>query len=106
MDVNTPHFEQEVNGTLAVHIDSSDGNSFSVMNVRSIYSGSFYSGSTFAENKGLDIALLPMAKEADGFAIDVQKRGSYMEVPSGSVWCLMALGSFGPWQRKTHKPAR
>jgi hypothetical protein len=99
-DLNTPHFEQKVNGTLEVHMDSADGKSFSVMSVDSIYSGSFYSGSTFAENKGLDIALLPMSEEANGFAIDVRKSGSYIEIPSGSVWCLMALGSIGSWQRK------
>lgn len=99
-DVNTPHFEQRVNGTLEVHLDSADGKSFSVMKVDSICSGSFYSGSTFAENRGMDIALLPMSEEATGFAIDVRAGGSYLDVPSGSVWCLMALGSFGPWQRK------
>ena len=98
--VNTPHFEQTVSGTLEVHIDSADGKSFSVMKVDSIYSGSFYSGSTFAENMGMDIALLPMSQEANGFAIDVRESGSYLELSSGSVWCLMALGSFGPWQRK------
>jgi len=99
-DVNTPHFEQRVNGTLRVHIDSADGKSFSVMNVDAIYSGSFCSGSTFAENNGKDIALLPMSQEANGFAIDVCKSGCYLELPSGSVWCLMAIGSFGPWQQK------
>jgi hypothetical protein len=99
-NVNTPHFEQRVNGTLEVHADSADGKSFSVMNVDSIYSGSFHSGSTFAENNGKNIPLLPMSQEANGFAIDVRGSGSYLELPSGSVWCLMTLGSFGPWQEK------
>jgi hypothetical protein len=99
-DVDTPHFEQKVNGTLELHEDSADGKSFRVMSVDSIHSGSFYSGSTFAQNKGMDIAVLPMTPQATGFAINTSESGSYVSIPSGSVWCLMAMGSYGPWQAK------
>jgi len=99
-DVDTPHFEQAVNSTLEVHMDSADNQSFRVMNVNKIYSGSFYSGSTFAVNNGMDIAVLPMNPTANGFAINTSLSGSYIKIPSGKQWCLMALGSFGPWQPK------
>jgi hypothetical protein len=102
-DINTPHFEVKINNSLEVHEDSADGNSFRVMNVNSIYSGSFYSGSTFAQNKGMDIAILPMNPAATGFAIDTSLSGSYVTIPSGSQWCLMALGKFGRWQQKEEK---
>ena len=103
-DVDTPHFEKAVNNTLEVHLDSADGQSFRVMNVNAIYSGSFYSGSTFAENKGMDIAVLPMNETANGFAINTSESGSRVSIPSGSEWCLMVLGSFGSWQQKHPKP--
>jgi len=65
-DVNTPHFEVRVGGKLIVHQDSADGNSFRTMAVNEIYSGSLYAGSTFAQNKGMDIAVLPMEPVANG----------------------------------------
>ena len=98
-DVNTPHFEQAVNGTLEVHLDSAGGQSFRVMNVNAIYSRS-----TYAENEGMDMAVLPMNQTANGFAINTSLSGSYVSIPSGSQWCLMALGTFGPWQPKHSKP--
>ena len=103
LDVETPHFEQKVNGTLEVHVDSADDKSYRVMSVNAIYSGSFYSGSTFAENKGMDIAVLPMNPTANGFAINTSLSGSYISIPSGNLWCLMALGTFGPWQPKQNQ---
>ena len=99
-DVDTPHFEQNVNGTLEVHLDSANGESFRVMSVNAIYSGSVNSGSTFAENKGMDMAVLPMNPTANGFAINTSGSGSFVRIPYGSEWCLMAFGSFGPWQAK------
>jgi hypothetical protein len=39
--VNTPHFEVSVQGDMTLHEDSADGNSFRVMDMASIYSGSF-----------------------------------------------------------------
>lgn len=101
-DVDTPHFEQDVNGTLEVHLDSANGESFRVMSVNTIYSGSVNSGSTFAENKGMDMAVLPMNPTANGFAINTSENGSSVRIPDGSEWCLMAFGSFGPWQAKEH----
>ena len=38
LDVETPHFEQKVNGTLEVHVDSADDKSYRVMSVNAIYS--------------------------------------------------------------------
>jgi hypothetical protein len=99
-DIATPHFEQKVNGTLEVHLDSPDGKSFRIMNIKAIYSGSFYSGSTFADSKGMDIAVLPMNPTANGFAINTSESGSYVRIPQAKEWCLMALGSFSPWQAK------
>ena len=100
-DINTPHFEQKIDSTLEVHEDSACGKSFRVMAIKSIYSGSFYSGSTFAENKGLDIAVLPMNPTANGFAINTSLSGSYVKIPTDNEWCLMAIGTYGPWQQKT-----
>jgi hypothetical protein len=99
-DVNTPHFEQEVNGKLELHEDSADGKSFRVMNVVTIYSGSLNSGITFAENKGRDMAILPMCETSDGFTINTNLSGSSVTVPSGQHYCLMAYGKYGPWQLK------
>lgn len=101
LDVNTPHFIQDIGGTLEVHEDSANGESFRVMSVDSILSGSFQSGSTFASNQGKDMVILPMSQEADGFAIRTSYSGSSISLPSESQWCLMGIGSFGTWQRKT-----
>jgi len=83
-DVETPHFEQKVDGTLEAHLDSADDNSFRVMSISSIYSGSFYSGSTFANNKGMNMMVLPMNPTANGFAIDTSLSGSYIQIPNGN----------------------
>ena len=99
-DVDTPHFEQKVNGTLQAHMDSADGNSVRVMSVAAIYSGSFQTGSTFAQNTGRDIMLLPMNPSASGFAIDTSLSGSYVKMSKDDEWCLMAVGSLSPWQAK------
>ena len=99
-DTDTPHFEQKIGGTLELHIDSADGTSFRVMKINDIYSGSFYSGSTFAHNKEMDMAVLPMTSAATGFAIDVTTSGSNVNIPDGTVWCLMAFGTLGSWQPK------
>jgi hypothetical protein len=72
------------------------------MTVNAIYSGSFYSGSTLADNKGMDMAVLPMSSTANGFAINTSESGSYVRIPQGNEWCLMAFGSFGSWQAKIH----
>jgi hypothetical protein len=105
-DVNTPHFEVTVDGKLDVHEDSADGNSFRTMIVNGIYSGSFYAGSTFASNKGMDIAVLPMNKTADGFAINTSKNGADVNIPFGNEWCLMALGTYSPWQPKPERHSK
>jgi len=102
-DIETPHFEVKVNDTLEVHIDSPDGRSFRVMSPNSIYSGSFYSGSTFASNKGMDMAVLPMNPTANGFAINTSLSGSYIKLQSQKEWCLMAFGTLGSWQAKPDK---
>jgi hypothetical protein len=99
-NINTPHFEQKISGTLEVHEDSADGKSFRVMTVNNVYSGSFYSGSTFVANKGMDIAVLPMIETANGFAINTSSSGCLVMIPSGNEWCLMAFGIYGPWQPK------
>lgn len=99
-DISTPHFEISVGGKMQLHEDSSDGSRFRVMNVSDIWSGSIDSGMTFAENKGLDIAVLPMFETASGFAINTSPSGSYVTIPTGSKWCLMAIGNYGMWQIK------
>jgi hypothetical protein len=99
-DVDTPHFEQEVGGTLEVHMDSADGKSFRIMDVNAIYSGSFYAGSTFASNQGMDMVVLPMNPTANGFAINTSESGSSIQIPTDNEWCLMALGTLSPWIRK------
>jgi len=98
-DVDTPHFV-EIGGTLEVHEDSANGKSYRVMSVDTIVSGSFQSGSTFASNHGKNMVILPMSQEANGFAIDTSYSGSSISLPSGSLWCLMGVGSFGAWQPK------
>ena len=101
IDIATPHFVLPVGGTLEVHQDSADGNSFRVMSVDSVVGGSFYSGSTFATNKGMDILVLPMNEEATGFAIDTNKHGANIRYPDEKEqWCLMAVGPLGTWQPK------
>lgn len=80
---------------------SANGNSFRVMSVNYIHSGSFQTGSTFASNLGMDMAILPMTEEADGFAINTSHSGSSISIPSGSVWCIIGVGIFGEWQPKT-----
>ena len=99
-DVDTPHFLKNVGGTLEVHQDSADGNSYRVLAVNDIYSGSISSGSTFASNKDMDMVVLPMNKSADGFAIDTRYSGSLIEVLNEEEWILMGLGNFGPWLPK------
>jgi len=99
-DIDTPHFEQRVGGTLEVHEDSADGKSFRIMSVDQVVSGSFQFGSTFASNSGLNMVVLPMKPSANGFAIDTSQSGSSITIPSGNQWCLIALGSFGSWQPK------
>ena len=99
-NVDTPHFEQKVNGTLEAHQDSADGKSFRVMNINALYSGSFNSGSTFAANKGMDMMVLPMTETANGFAINTSLAGSEVRIPSGEEWCLMTFGTFTPWAPK------
>ena len=84
-----------------MHEDSGDGKSFRVMSVDNILSGSFQSGSTFASSHGKDMVILPMSQEANGFAINTSYSGSSISLPSGSLWCLMGVGSFGTWQPKT-----
>jgi hypothetical protein len=99
-DINTPHFEISVDGKMEVHEDSPNGSRFRVMNMSEIWSGSIDSGITFAENKGMDIAVLPMHETATGFSINTSPSGSYVTIPTGSQWCLMAVGTYGPWQVK------
>ncbi len=99
-DVATPHFEQKINGTLEVHLDSPDDKSFRVMTVNAIYSGSFYFGDTFADSKGMDVAVLPMNSTANGFAINTSESGSFVKIPQPKEWCLMAFGTFGAWLPK------
>ena len=84
-------------------MDSADGKFIRVMKIDSIYSGSFNSGSSFAENKGMDMAMLPMNPTANGYAIDTSLSGSYISFSSGNNWCLMAFGMFEPWKPKIPK---
>lgn len=102
-DTNTPHFEVRVDGKMEVHEDSPDHKCYRAMNVQEIHSGSFGSGTAFAENQGLDIAILPMFKTAKGFMIDTTASGSYVKIQSPSEWCLIALGKYGPWKTKPPK---
>ncbi len=100
-DISTPHFEISVDGKMQMHEDSPNGSRFRVMNVSEIWSGSIDSGITFAESKEVDIAVLPMFETANGFTIDTSSSGSYVTIPTGSQWCLMAVGKYGPWQVKS-----
>ena len=104
--INTPHFEQKIDGTLEAHQDSADGKSFRVLSINAIYSGSFYSGTTFAANMGMDMLALPMKESANGFAINTSLAGCEVVIPSSEEWCLMAYGTFGPWTAKPPKPER
>jgi hypothetical protein len=70
------------------------------MDVNYVYSGSLETGSTFASNHGMDMVILPMSEEANGFAINTSYSGSSISIPSGSVWCLIGVGTFGTWQTK------
>jgi len=104
LDVNTPHFEVSVvDDKITLHEDSADGNSFRVMDVSEIYSGSFRVGTTFAVSRGMDMAALPMNETANGFAINVSHAGAYIQIPHGDEWCLMAYGKWGVWQTKPPK---
>jgi hypothetical protein len=47
-----------------------------------------------------DIAVLPMFETANGFSIDTNPHGCRASIPTGSQWCLMAVGTYGPWQLK------
>ena len=98
-DVDTPHFV-EYHGTLQVHEDSANGESFRAMDVNLVYSGSFETGSTFASNHGMDMVILPMSEEANGFAINTSYSGSAISVTSNKVWCLIGIGTFGAWLPK------
>ena len=102
-DISAPHFEQFVDGRLELHEDSPDDKSFRVMKVSEIWSGSFNSGKTFLENKGLSIIILPMQEDANGFTINANSSGSYVTIPTGSQWCLMARGEWEPWQLKKER---
>jgi hypothetical protein len=88
---------------MTLHEDSADGNSFRVMDVVDIYSGSFRVGNTFALNKGMDMAVLPMNETANGFAINVNEIGANVQIPFGDEWCLMGYGKWKPWQPKQPK---
>lgn len=68
------------------------------MTVSEIYSGSYDSGTHFAANKEMDIAVLPMGETINGFALDFDPSGSYVTVTSGSQWVIHALGKWGEWQ--------
>lgn len=97
-EVETPHFEQITSGSIEVHQHSSDCKQFRVMSSSEIYSGSFSSGTSFVQNKGMDIAVLPMYETANGIALDFSSSGSYVNVSSGSQWVIYALGKWGEWQ--------
>jgi len=99
-DINTPHFEISVDGKMQVHEDSPNGSRFRVMDVSEIWSGSIDSGIRLVKNRGMDIAVLPMFETANGFSIDTNPRGCYVTIPTGSQWCLMAVGKYRPWQVK------
>lgn len=97
-DVNTPHFEQRTNGSIKVHEHSPDCKQFRVMMSSEIYSGSFSSGTTFVQDRGMDMAVLPMFKTANGIALDFSPSGSNVTITSGSQWVIYALGKWGEWQ--------
>ena len=54
-----------------------------------------------ASNQGMDMVILPTSEEANGFAINTSYSGSSISLTSGTVWWLIAVGNFGPWQSKT-----
>lgn len=97
-EVKTPHFEERIDGTIQVHEHSPDCKKFRVMTRAEIYSGSYTSGTTFASNNGMDMAVLPMSETANGFALDFSSSGSSVTITSGSQWVLMAFGKWGEWQ--------
>ena len=98
-DINVPHFVN-AKGTLEVHEDSANDGSFRIMEVDMVYSGSYNVGGTFASNRGMDFVVLPMNSTANGFAINTNSVGIQVSVPCGNEWCIMAFGTFGPWQPK------
>jgi hypothetical protein len=98
-DLDTPHIVA-VNGTLDVHLDSADGNSFRPMYVDQVGSGSLRVGSTFAANRGMYMVILPMYPTADQFAINTNYSGGLITLKNPDEWCIMAFGTLGTWQRK------
>lgn len=81
-DLNSPHVIS-VNGTLQVHQDSADGDSFRAIDVSQIGSGSLKIGSTFASNNGVDLVILPIYPTANGFAINTTYVGNQITLPRG-----------------------
>jgi len=101
--VNCPHF-YDYHGVLEVHEDSADELQYRAMNPEMVCSGSYSSGSTWVQNNGKDLALLPMEPSANGFTLDTTASGSNIAL-SADAYCLMAIGRFGDWKPKTPKAA-
>jgi hypothetical protein len=102
-DISTPHFYDDGQG-LEVHQDSPDGTCYRVMYAESICSGSYPSGKSWVSNKGMDLAVLPMQEQADGFSISTTPSGSSLWLPADS-YCLMAVGRWSEWMLKAPKAA-
>ena len=103
-DVDTPHFYQDTNGILEVHQDSADGLCYRTMKPETICSGSYPSGRTWVENRGMDLAVLPMETSANGFRVLTTPSGSTLLLPTDG-WCLMAVGRWSEWIPKPRKPS-
>jgi hypothetical protein len=96
-DVITPHFEL-TRGKIEVHEHSLDCKQYRVLVSSEVYSGSFNSGTTFIDDKGMGIAVLPMFETLNGMALDFSPSGSYVTVTSGSQWVIYATGTWGEWK--------
>lgn len=101
--LNCPHF-YDYHGVLEVHEDSADGLRYREMYPEMICSGSYSSGTTWVQNNGKNLALLPMEPSANGFMLNTTLSGSILELPL-DAYCLMAIGRFGDWMPKPHKDA-
>jgi len=97
--IDTLHFWEEA-GVLRVHQDSADRHQKREMELAyPIASGSYPIGRSFCESKNLDLALLPMQPEANGYRIDDAPSGSIVTMPK-DAYCLMAFGQWSPWAPK------
>jgi hypothetical protein len=99
MDTVTPDF-RKYGGTMSVHQDSPDGNFYRLMENIAFIGSTFYPQAlTFAQSQGMDLAVLPMKKTANGYVIDTSASGATIQLPAPD-WCLVAIGKWGEWKPK------